>query len=45
MDTKGEKWWGGSGVGGVVMNWVIGVDIHTLICIKWITNENLLSKK
>ena len=30
MDTKGGKWWGG----GVVMNWEIGVDIYTLICIK-----------
>ena len=28
-----------------VMNWEIGVDMYTLICIKWITNENLLYKK
>ena len=27
------------------MNWKIGVDIHTLICIKWITSKNLLHKK
>ena len=27
------------------MNWEIGIDIHTLICIKWITNKNLLYKK
>ena len=27
------------------MNWEIGIDIHTLTCIKWITNENLLYKK
>ena len=24
---------------------VIGLDIYTLICIKWITNKNLLHKK
>ena len=24
--------WGG------VMNWAIGIDIYTLICIKWVTN-------
>ena len=27
------------------MNWEIGTDIYTLICIKWITNKNLLYKK
>ena len=43
MDTKGEKWWWGGGDGG--MNWEIEIDIYTLICIKWITNKNLLSKK
>ena len=37
MDTEGGKWRG--------MNWEIGIDIYTLICIKWITNENLLYKK
>ena len=26
------------------MNWEIGIDICTLICIKWITNKNLLYK-
>ena len=35
---------GGRGGGGV-MNWEIGIDIYTLICIKWITNKNLLYKK
>ena len=38
MDTKGE-------VGGRVgMNWEIGINIYTLLilCIKYITNENLL---
>ena len=34
---------GGSGGGGV-MNWAIGIDIYILICIKWITNKNLLYK-
>ena len=43
MDTKGGKCWGGRGIG--VMNWEIGIDIYTLICIKWITNKNLLFKK
>ena len=37
MDTKEEKGEGG-------MNWEIGTDIYTLLilCIKQITNENLL---
>ena len=39
MDTKRGKWrWGGGGV----MNWEIGIEIYTLICIKWITNKGLL---
>ena len=33
------------GGGGGVMNWEIGIDIYTLICLKWITNKNLLYKK
>ena len=41
MDTKGGKWQGGGGV----MNWEIGIDMYTLIYIKWITNKNLLYKK
>ena len=32
MDTKRGKWQGGGGGGG--MNWEIGTDIYTLICIK-----------
>ena len=32
------------GVGGGVMNWEIEIDIYTLICVKWITNKNLLYK-
>ena len=27
---------GGGWVGGGVMNWEIGTDIYTLVCIKWI---------
>ena len=34
----------GRGSGGG-MNWEIGIDMYTLICIKWITNKNLLYKK
>ena len=39
MDTKGGK----RGEGG--MNWEIGIDMYTLMCIKQITNKNLLYKK
>ena len=42
MDTKGGKWRGDGGGG---MNWEIGLDMYTLICIKWIPNKNLLYKK
>ena len=42
MDTKGES---GRGVGVCVMNWEIGIDMYTLMSIKWMTNKNLLSKK
>ena len=35
----------GEGGGGGVMNWGIGIDMYTLICMKWITNKNLLYKK
>ena len=46
--------WGGRGKLGqsessiniyILPNWEIGIDIYTLICIKWITNKNLLYKK
>ena len=30
---------------GGVMNWAIGIDMYTLMCIKWMTNTNLLYKK
>ena len=35
---------GGGGGGGGVMNWAIGIDMYTLICIKLMTNKNLLYK-
>ena len=43
MDTKGGKRWGSGGGG--VMNWENGIDMYTLMCIKWVTNKNLLYKK
>ena len=36
MDTKGGKWRGGGGGG---MNWETGIDMYTLMCIKWMTNK------
>ena len=33
------------GGGGGVMNWEIGIDMYTLMCIKLMTNKNLLCKK
>ena len=42
MDTKAGKAVGG---GGGVMNWEIGIDMYTLMCIKLMTNKNLLCKK
>ena len=33
-------WWGGG-----VINWVIGIDMYTLMCIKLMTNKDLLYKK
>ena len=43
MNTKGGKRWGGEGGGG--MNWAIGIDMYTLMCIKVMTNKNVLYKK
>ena len=34
----------GGGCGGV-MNWEIGIDMYPLMCIKLMTNKNLLYKK
>ena len=43
MDTKGGKpWWGRDGGG---LNWAIGTDMYTLMCIKLMTNKNLQCKK
>ena len=33
------------GWGGGVMNWAIGIDRYTLMCIKLMTNKDLLYKK
>ena len=43
MDTKGGKpqWGGDDGV----LNWTIGIDMYTLMCIKLMTNKNLQYKK
>ena len=45
MDTKGGKRQGGGGGGGGGTNWEIGIDMYTLMCIKLMTNKNLLYKK
>ena len=37
MDTKGGKLQGVGGGG--VMNWEIGIDMYTLMCIKWMNNK------
>ena len=39
---RGESGGGGDGGG---MNWEIGIDMYTLMCIKLMTNKNLLYKK
>ena len=43
MDTKGGKPWRGGGGG--VMNWAIGIAMYTLMCLKLMTDKNLLYKK
>ena len=42
---QGEEAAGAVGRGGGGMNWAIGIDMYTLMCIKWMTNKNLLYKK
>ena len=37
----GKAVWGGGGV----MNWALGIDMYTLMCIKLMTNNNQLYKK
>ena len=42
MHTKGGKLrWGGDGG---VLNWAIGIDMYTLMCIKLMPNKNLQYK-
>ena len=41
MDTKGGK---PRGCGGGVLNWAIRIDMYTLMCIKLMTNKNVLYK-
>ena len=43
MDTKGVKQLGGGGGG--LMNWAIGIDMYTLMCIKLMTTKDMLYKK
>ena len=38
---KGKVAWGGVGCGG--MNWEIGIDMYTLMCIKWTTNKKKIN--
>ena len=38
----GKLRWGGDGG---VLNWAIGIDMYTLVCIKLMTNMNLQYKK
>ena len=33
--------WTPRGGGCGVMNWEIGIDMYTLICIKWMTNKKI----
>ena len=40
MDSKGGKPRGGGG--GDVMNWTIGIDMYTVMCIKFVPNKKLL---
>ena len=40
---RGEN--GGGGGGGGVLNWAIGIDMYTLMCIKLMPNKNLQYKK
>ena len=43
MDTKGGKpQWDGDGG---VLNWAIGIDMYTLMCIKLMTDKNLQYKQ
>ena len=39
---KGKPRWGGDGG---VLNWAIGIDMYTLMCIKLMTDKNLQYKQ
>ena len=40
--TYGHQGGKAAGVGGGgVMNWAIGIDMYTLMCINWITNKKI----
>ena len=41
--ARGEDLWGVGGGG--KMNWEIGIDMYILMCIKLMTNKNLLYKQ
>ena len=43
--TYGHQGWKRRGGGGGVMHWAIGIDMYTLMCIKLMTNKDLLYKK
>ena len=44
--TYGHQGGKAAGVwGGGVLNWVIGIDMYTLMCIKLMTNKDLPIKK
>ena len=43
MDTNGGKPQGCGGGG--VLNWAIGIDMYKVMCVKLMTNKNLLYKK
>ena len=40
-DTEAGKWGVG---GGGVMNWEIGIDMCTLMCIKWMKTKKQINK-
>ena len=40
-EIVGLRWGGDDGV----LNWAIGIDMYTLMCIKLMTNKNLQYKK
>ena len=43
--TYGHQGAKAAGAGGGGMNWAIGIDMYTLMCIKGMANKNLLYKK